>query len=128
MADTAADTGAVADAERLLARAARYRRCVGYNVATIEGALARPMGRMAALLGSWDHADGLFAEALQLHERFGAPYWVARTRLDWADARAASGREHDAARRDVRAAVAAAGERGYGGLLQRGGRVETLLF
>ncbi|HZQ56988.1 MAG TPA: AAA family ATPase [Acidimicrobiales bacterium] len=127
VADTVADTGAVADAERLLARAAPYRHVVAYNVATIEGALARSMGRMAALLGDWDDADGLFADALELHERFGAPYWVARTRLDWADARVASGRNHDAARRDVRAAVAAAGERGYGGLLQRGARLEALL-
>jgi class 3 adenylate cyclase len=126
VADTAADIGAHADAERLLVRMEPYRHFFGYNMATMEGALARPMGRMAALLGRWDDADGLFAEALDLHRRFAAPYWVARTKLDWAEARLASGADEGVASDDLRSAISTARERGYSGLLQRGLRLEAL--
>jgi hypothetical protein len=39
---------------------------------------------LAATLGRFDHAEAHFATAAAIHERIGAPIWLARTRMEWA--------------------------------------------
>ena len=58
---------------------------VAFNHGTVEGALSRSMGRLAHLLGHHDDAESLFQAALSMNERIEAPYWIARTKLDYAD-------------------------------------------
>jgi hypothetical protein len=48
------------------------------------GAVDRYLGLLAATTGDLDAADHHFAAAAALHERIGAPIWLARTQLDWA--------------------------------------------
>ena len=49
------------------------------------GAVARPLGRLATLLGRYDDAETHLRAALAMHERMQAPYWIARTQLDLAE-------------------------------------------
>ena len=64
---------------------------VAAPMATAPGAVARPMGRVAAMLGRHDDADRWFALALDLHTRLEAPYLIARTELEWAECLIARG-------------------------------------
>jgi uncharacterized protein HemY len=50
-----------------------------------HGAIARPLGRLASLLGDYGKAEVYFRVALDLHARLEAPYWTAVTQLDYAD-------------------------------------------
>ncbi|HKY75965.1 MAG TPA: LuxR C-terminal-related transcriptional regulator [Acidimicrobiia bacterium] len=45
--------------------------------------VAHHLGLLAATLGRYDEAEDRFGEALAIHERIGAPHWMARTRLEW---------------------------------------------
>jgi tetratricopeptide (TPR) repeat protein len=54
--------------------------------AACEGAVARPLGRLAAVLGQTDDAIRHFEHALERNERLGAPVCLARTQLDYAQA------------------------------------------
>ncbi|HEV3363540.1 MAG TPA: AAA family ATPase [Acidimicrobiia bacterium] len=49
------------------------------------GAVAHHLGLLATTLGRFDEADQRFARAEELHEKFGAVPWTARTRLEWAE-------------------------------------------
>jgi hypothetical protein len=51
----------------------------------IEGAVVRPLGRLATLLGDYDRAERWFATGHDIHARLQAPYWTARGQLDQAD-------------------------------------------
>ncbi len=62
-----------------------YGEMVVFNLGVSEGALARSLGRLAHLLGRSDAAQLHFRSALAINERLRAPYWLARTRLDFAD-------------------------------------------
>ena len=48
------------------------------------GATARYLGHLATLLGRFDAAEAHFEAAHDLHERMGAPGWLARSRADHA--------------------------------------------
>ena len=48
------------------------------------GASSRYLGQLATLLGRPDDAEGHFQAAHQLHERLGAPAWLAHGRVDHA--------------------------------------------
>jgi hypothetical protein len=37
------------------------------------------------MLGQYDDAESLFQGALSINKRLEAPYWIARTKLDYAD-------------------------------------------
>jgi class 3 adenylate cyclase len=50
------------------------------------GSVAHTMGLIAAVLGRFDEAEAEFRTAQAVHERIGAPAWLARTRLGWAAA------------------------------------------
>jgi hypothetical protein len=49
------------------------------------GAVARTVGCLDAMLGNKDSAEANLRHALEIHERFGAVYWTARTQLDLAE-------------------------------------------
>jgi len=62
------------------------------------GTVSHHLGALAALLGRFDEAEARFAAATDLHERIGAPCWLARTRLEWARMHLARGGLGDAER------------------------------
>lgn len=49
------------------------------------GAIARPLGRVAHMLGHHAVADAYFRSALATHERLNAPLLIAQTQLDYAE-------------------------------------------
>jgi hypothetical protein len=51
----------------------------------MAGVVARTVGCLDAMLGDHASAEANLRHALELHERFGAVYWTARTQLDLAD-------------------------------------------
>jgi class 3 adenylate cyclase/tetratricopeptide (TPR) repeat protein len=65
---------------------APYPDTVVYPMAVVVGAVARPLGRLDAMFGRHESADQHFARALEIHRRLRAPFWVARTEIDWAEA------------------------------------------
>ena len=46
------------------------------------GAVAMYLGMLATVLDRLDDAESHFAEAMEIHERLRAPYWVGRTQLE----------------------------------------------
>jgi tetratricopeptide (TPR) repeat protein len=48
------------------------------------GAKAHYLALLATTLGDFDEAERRFSDAATIHERIGAPHWLARTRLEWA--------------------------------------------
>jgi tetratricopeptide (TPR) repeat protein len=46
------------------------------------GAIALYLGMLATVLERFDDAEAHFAEAMEIHERMRAPYWIARTQLE----------------------------------------------
>jgi hypothetical protein len=52
--------------------------------AASAGAVALYLGMLASVLGRFDDAEPHFAEAMEIHERMRAPYWIARTQLEHA--------------------------------------------
>jgi len=79
-------------AERLVALLAPWEHQIAFNSATIWGAVARPLGRLQTLLDRHSEAEAQLGFAAALHERIGAPVWLARTRLDLAQLEIARGR------------------------------------
>jgi tetratricopeptide (TPR) repeat protein len=59
------------------------------------GSIARALGALAATLGRYEEAEGHFAAAAEIEERFGAPLLLARTHAGWARALIARGRPED---------------------------------
>ncbi len=120
-ADSAADLG-YREAALLLYDALRpYAEMVAFTQGSVGGAIARPLGRLAHLLGRWPDAESLFRVSMSIHERLDAPFWIARTKLDYCDmliGRSDVG-DVDQAKEMVRQAQATAEEFGFGSLLQR---------
>jgi tetratricopeptide (TPR) repeat protein len=83
--ETAVELGRVDAAailyDQLLPYADRYifLSCIDW------GAVSRPLGRLATAVGRYDDAQRHLGDALAVHERIPAPYWVARTQLDIAE-------------------------------------------
>lgn len=48
------------------------------------GGASHHLGALATLLGRFEEAEASFVAAAELHERIGAPCWLARTQLEWA--------------------------------------------
>ena len=59
------------------------------------GSIDRALGRLATTLERYEQAEGHFAAAAEIEERFGAPLFLARTRAGWAGALIARGRPED---------------------------------
>jgi class 3 adenylate cyclase len=51
----------------------------------LAGVVARTVGCLDAMLGDHTSAEANLRHALEIHQRFGAVYWTARTQLDLAD-------------------------------------------
>jgi tetratricopeptide (TPR) repeat protein len=62
-----------------------YRSLVAATTVSTQGAIARPLGRLALFLGDRAAAMTCFEEALGVNGRLGARYWSAETRLDFAE-------------------------------------------
>ena len=60
------------------------RHVVVGNGACSLGAAGRYLGQLAAIEGRYDEADAHFSAAHTLHERLGAPAWLARGQADHA--------------------------------------------
>jgi class 3 adenylate cyclase/tetratricopeptide (TPR) repeat protein len=73
-----------AHAERLEAALRPYARQAVPLVAAPTPSVAHHLGMVATTLGHHDHAERHFRAAVAIHDRIGAPHWVARTRLEWA--------------------------------------------
>jgi len=74
-----------------------YGNMVLFNGGGCDGAVARSLGRLAHLLDQPDAAESHFRTALAINERLKAPYWIARTQLDFADLLRDVGRADEAA-------------------------------
>jgi class 3 adenylate cyclase/tetratricopeptide (TPR) repeat protein len=79
------------------------------------------LGLLSTALGRFDEAEGHFSAAAAIHERIGAPAWLARTRLEWARLLGTRGQPGDAerARELLGQARATARELGLGGVERR---------
>jgi class 3 adenylate cyclase len=100
--------------DRLLPYAGRYiyLTCIDW------GSVSRPLGRLATLMGRFDEAERHLGDALAVHERIPAPFWIARTQLDLVELCNARRGPDDAGRaQELLNAVADAIDRfGYHGL------------
>jgi hypothetical protein len=56
-----------------------------FNGSSDCGAIARYAGHLARMLDRPDESERHYRNALAIHERMEAPYWIARTQLDLAD-------------------------------------------
>ena len=120
-ADNGIDLGHRQAAQVLDDRLRPFSDLVSFNNGTVEGAISRSMGRLAHLLGHHEDAESLFQAALWMNERIGAPYWIARTKLDYADLLVDRAQSDDVAKAREMAAQAMAGahECGFGALKRR---------
>jgi len=53
------------------------------NTIAVDGPVTLHLGNLATLLGEYDAAKSHFAESLGMSQNLRAPYWTARTQLDW---------------------------------------------
>jgi tetratricopeptide (TPR) repeat protein len=122
LADLCADLGDAARAEqlyRLLAPYADVNVVIGLGVAC-EGAAARYLGRLAAVIGRRGDAERHFEQALEQNAALGAPVCLARTQLDYAQT---LGLESSRARELVESASAAARELSLPAIARRAGAI-----
>ena len=76
----------------------------------VMGSVSFYLARLAMTVGDWSDAEMRFAAAEAVHERIGAPAWLARTRVEWSRALLARGepqgveRAHDLLDQTVSAA------------------------
>jgi tetratricopeptide (TPR) repeat protein len=127
-ADSAVDLGQLDAVAMLHDLLLPYAAAIASNPATVEGAIARPLGRLCGALERYDEGERHLATALAVHEAWSAPYLVARTQLDWAElclARNAPGDTERAVRLVVGARTLAE-RHGLLGLQRRGERMATL--
>jgi class 3 adenylate cyclase len=94
--------------------------CVG-PVAGSE--VSRYLGRLAAVLGLDEDVESYFSQSVKTHERIGAPWSLAMTRLSWGRYLATRGRPADLSRALslLELALGSAQQRGYG-LVERRAR------
>jgi len=106
-------------AQLLFRRLAPFADHLAYNSASDLGVVARRLGLLADLLGRENEAEENFRLALELHERLEAPYWIARTQVDYAQ----FVRSHRGDTENARYMLSTAGEiavsHGYAGLSRR---------
>jgi hypothetical protein len=91
LAEIAASIGSVEQARGLRVLLENKSNSILLTGGIVLGAADRLLALIDERLGDQANADQLFASAVELHERFGARAWTARTQLDWAEARLARG-------------------------------------
>jgi tetratricopeptide (TPR) repeat protein len=91
---------------------------VSVSNVTSQGPVAFHLGCVATLLGRLDEAEGHFTDALNLSQKLGFPYWIARTQI----AKARLLREMDQTHRAERLlgdALGSARQHGFGALVEQ---------
>jgi tetratricopeptide (TPR) repeat protein len=83
-AEICARLGETQAAQRLYERLAPWHDQFTFVNLSVVGSVALYLGMLATTLGRYEQAEAHFAEALQVHERMGAPYGVACTHLELA--------------------------------------------
>ena len=81
-AAVAAHLGDARHAERIEAALRPYAAQAVPFVVTPTPSVAHHLGLLATTLGHYDEADQRFREALAIHERIGAPHFIARTQVE----------------------------------------------
>jgi len=92
-AEVAARLGAADAAASIYEKLLPYRDQIVTSVLTVNGSVERLLGVLAATLERWEPADRHFAAASEVHDRIGAPLFLARTCMNWGRALAARGDE-----------------------------------
>lgn len=82
-ADVAADVGDLEAAQVIFDLLSPFPSVVAYAYALGTGAIAHHLGRLTTVLGRFDEADAFFRQALEIHNRLGDPFHIARTELGW---------------------------------------------
>jgi class 3 adenylate cyclase len=77
--------GRIDGAAALCDRLKPWHAQVSISGVTSQGPVAFHLGGLAALLGKTDKAEGYFAESLEVSQKLGSPYWIARTQCAWAE-------------------------------------------
>ena len=83
-AEATAQIGDREAAAKLHELLAPYRGQIAFNSATVWGAVERHLGNLERVLGRVADAQRSLQRAAEVHERIGAPIWLARTRVDLA--------------------------------------------
>jgi tetratricopeptide (TPR) repeat protein len=83
-AEVCARLGDVEPAGRLYEHLAPWHQQIACFSFSTRGAVALYLGMLATVLTRYDQAEDHFSEAMEIHERLRAPYWIACTRLEWA--------------------------------------------
>ena len=121
LAEVCAVLGEAGAAAVLAEKLRPFAGVLAHNGCTTFGALDRYLGMLAATLSHFSEAESHFAAAAAIHDRLGAPAWLARTRLDWAGMLLTRSDPGDAerARGFLGQALAAARELGLGHVERR---------
>jgi class 3 adenylate cyclase/tetratricopeptide (TPR) repeat protein len=102
-----------------------FRGVIAGTGQSAEQPVALSIGTAAAALGRFEDAEQLYAEAIDLSERLGAPTFVAATRVQWAQTLLDPAGPHDVtrARELAQQALATAEELGLGRVAELSRRV-----
>jgi hypothetical protein len=90
-ADVCSRLGLGARADELYELLAPFAGMLAVSGTLVAGSVAWALGALATTLGRNEQAEGHFAAAAELEERFGAPLFLARTQVGWARALIARG-------------------------------------
>jgi hypothetical protein len=117
-AETAAYLDAVQPAALLADLLRPYSDLVAFNGASTFGPIADYLGLLETTLGQYGQADEHFDQAMTIHQRFQAPFFLARTILHRAQLCARRSTSGDAEHmRQLRAeTLTLARQHGYAGL------------
>ena len=101
-------------------RLAPWRKQFVTSHVTVHGSVAHYLGLLEHVLHRYDDADASFEEALHVHERMEAPFFVAWTKTAWAAFLVDRGQDGDVerARALVTEALPVALEGGFGDVAQ----------
>jgi tetratricopeptide (TPR) repeat protein len=124
-AAVAASVGDRAGARVLFDLLAPYASQIVFANAGAPGAVAHYLAILAATFGDFDEAGSRFAEAAGIHERIGAPTWLARTRVEWARMLLTRAKPGDTERAHelLHQALATARDRGLANIERRAGEL-----
>ena len=86
---------------------------------TSQGPVAFHLGCLATLLGRLDEAEGWLREALDVSQKLGFPYWIARTQIAEVRLLRKTDREADKAEGLLADALDTARRHGFGALVEQ---------
>jgi hypothetical protein len=107
----------------LFARLRPFAHQIPYNGPVAMSEVSLFLGCLAAILGLDEDVETYFSQSVETHERIGAPWSLAVTRLSWGQFLASRGRPTDLPRASslLELALGSAQQRGYG-LVERRAR------